>query len=103
MAVSEMFSSCVWEPNLAAVSTVSGRQAQGIRGKKSVTTSCRHWKASRTRCSLKRKKRKKKGQLKSAHTENQIMLTVQQQRVTFALSCLMKKYETYLRVFKHMF
>lgn len=47
-----MFSSWVWEPNFAAVSTVRGKQAHGMRGRKSVTTNCKHWKASRTKCSL---------------------------------------------------
>ena len=34
------------------MSTQGGRQLQGITGRKSVTTSCRHWNASRTSCSL---------------------------------------------------
>jgi hypothetical protein len=51
-AVREMFSSWVWDPNLAAVSTQSGRHRHGITGRKSVTTSCRHWNATRIRFSL---------------------------------------------------
>lgn len=41
-AVNDMFNSCVWVPNLAAVFTHNGKQRHGITGKKSVTTSCRH-------------------------------------------------------------
>lgn len=54
-AVSEMFSSCVWDPNFAAVLTQSGRQRHGITGKKSVTTNCKHWKAMRIKASLQAK------------------------------------------------
>lgn len=46
-AVSEIFNSCVWEPNLAAVFMHIGKHRQGITGKKSVTTSCKHWNAIR--------------------------------------------------------
>lgn len=38
---------------METVSTQRGRQRQGIMGKKSVMTSCRHWKAIRTKFSLK--------------------------------------------------
>jgi hypothetical protein len=60
MAVREMFNSCVCSPNFAAEATVRGRHRQGITGKKSVTTNCRHWNASRTSESLKKCTKKTK-------------------------------------------
>lgn len=54
IAVKEMFNSCVWDPNFDVVSRQSGRQRQGMSGKKSVTTNCRHWKATRIKFSLDR-------------------------------------------------
>lgn len=53
-----MFNSWVWEPNFAVVLTQRGKQLQGITGKKSVTTSCKHWNATRTKVSLKVKFKK---------------------------------------------
>lgn len=38
-AVKDILSSCVWEPNLATVSTHNGKHLHGINGKKSVITS----------------------------------------------------------------
>jgi hypothetical protein len=39
-------------PNLAVVSRHNGKHLQGISGKKSVTTSCKHWNAILIRFSL---------------------------------------------------
>lgn len=50
-AVREIFNSCVCEPNLAAVFTHNGKHRQGITGKKSVTTNCKHWNAIRIKAS----------------------------------------------------
>lgn len=50
-AVSEIFNSCVCEPNFAAVFTHNGKHLQGMTGRKSVTTNCKHWNAIRIRAS----------------------------------------------------
>lgn len=49
-----MLSSWFCRPKLPATSTTIWRQVQGIVGRKSVTTNCRHWKAVRINDSLKR-------------------------------------------------
>jgi hypothetical protein len=51
-AVREMLSSCIWKPNLTAVSTQRGKHRHGITGRKSVITSCRHWNANLISTSL---------------------------------------------------
>lgn len=53
MEVRLMLSSWFCKPKLPATSTTIWRQVQGMVGRKSVTTSCRHWKAVRIRDSLK--------------------------------------------------
>ena len=57
MAVKLMFSSCGCRPNFPATSTTTLIHVQGIKGRKSVTTSCKLWNATRIRPSLKKKKR----------------------------------------------
>lgn len=47
-----MLSSWFCKPKLPATSTTIWRQVQGIVGRKSVTTNCRHWKAVRIKDSL---------------------------------------------------
>lgn len=49
-----MLSSWFCRPKLPATSTTIWRQVQGIVGRKSVTTNCRHWKAVRINISLKK-------------------------------------------------
>ena len=53
IAVRLMLSSCGCRPNFPATSTTTLIHVQGIKGRKSVTTSCRLWKATRIRPSLK--------------------------------------------------
>lgn len=48
-----MLSSWFCRPKLPATSTTIWRQVQGMVGRKSVTTNCRHWKAVRINDSLK--------------------------------------------------
>ena len=52
MAVRLMLSSWVCRPNRDATSTQTSRHSQGMMGRKSVMTSCRHWNAVRIRASL---------------------------------------------------
>lgn len=52
-----MLSSWFCRPKLPATSTTIWRQVQGIVGRKSVTTNCRHWKAVRINVSLKKRSR----------------------------------------------
>ena len=56
MAVRLMLSSWFCRPNLPATSTQICRQGDGMIGRKSVTTSCRLWKATRIRFSLEYRK-----------------------------------------------
>ena len=53
MEVRLMLSSWFCRPKLPATSTTIWRHVQGIVGRKSVTTNCRHWKAVRINDSLK--------------------------------------------------
>lgn len=53
MEVRLMLSSWFCRPKLPATSTTIWRQVQGIVGRKSVTTNCRHWKAVLINVSLK--------------------------------------------------
>lgn len=52
MEVRLILSSWFCKPKLPATSTTIWRQVQGIVGRKSVTTNCRHWKAVRIKDSL---------------------------------------------------
>lgn len=51
-----MLSSWFCRPKLPATSTTTWRHPQGMVGRKSVTTNCRHWKAVRIKDSLKGKR-----------------------------------------------
>lgn len=53
MDVRLMLSSWFCRPKLPATSTTIWRHVQGMVGRKSVTTNCRHWKAVRINDSLK--------------------------------------------------
>lgn len=53
MEVRLMLSSWFCRPKLPATSTTIWRHVQGMVGRKSVTTNCRHWKAVRINDSLK--------------------------------------------------
>lgn len=63
-----MLSSWFCRPKLPATSTTIWRQVQGIVGRKSVTTNCRHWKAVRINISLKKKIKNIRGVLRHLHT-----------------------------------
>ena len=57
MEVRLMLSSWFCRPKLPATSTTIWRHVQGMVGRKSVTTNCRHWKAVRINDSLKGNKK----------------------------------------------